>query len=183
MEKDELAALVEEAKNLEPDALAKLCEYFYPKIYRYIFYRVHKPVEAEDLTGDVCVRAVEAIGKQKGSFTAWLYRIAANLIIDHYRRKAVRHEIALTEEALEIPNGRPERALEWPDELEKALTQEQVRKALQKLTDEQQQVIVLKFIEGYDNPEIAEMLGKSVGAIKGLQFRALSALKEIFQES
>lgn len=176
MEKDELAALVEEAKKLEPDALAKLCEYFYPKIYRYVFYRVHKPEEAEDLTGDVCVRAVEAMGKQKGSFTVWLYRIAANLIIDHYRKQAVRQEVALTEEALQIPNGQP-------DELEKALTQEQVRKALQKLTGEQQQIIVLKFIEGYDNPEIAEMLSKSVGAIKGLQFRALAALKEILQES
>lgn len=176
MEKDELAALVEEAKKLEPEALAKLCEYFYPKIYRYVFYRVHKPEEAEDLTSDVCVRAVEAIGKQKGSFSAWLYRIASNLIIDHYRRKAVRQEIALDKEALEISNGRDE-------ELEKVLTHEQVRKALQKLTDEQQQVVVLKFIEGYDNPEIAEMLGKSVGAIKGLQFRALAALKEILQES
>ena len=171
----ELTVLVEKAKQSDADALAALCEVFYPKIYAYIYYRVGHPEDAEDLTSDVFVRMVESLPKQKRAFSPWLFRIASNLVADHYRKKSVRKETPLTEEVFQVADRSPL-------ESERDLTREQLQKGLSQLREEQQQVIVLKFINDLDNREIAEILGKSVGAVKALQFRALSSLREIFAE-
>ena len=86
--RDEIESLVREAKNLDREALSELCVYFYPRIYRYVFYRVGTRQDAEDITSEVFVRMVRSLNTQKGSFQAWLFRIASNLVIDHYRRSA-----------------------------------------------------------------------------------------------
>ena len=172
LRKEEIESLVEQAKHLNREALSKLCIYFYPKIYRHVFYRVKNREDAEDITSEVFVRMVKFLNRQKGSFQAWLYRIASNLVVDYYRRSARRKEVSLSEDFGEELGDRK-------DISEKILLHYRLDQALGELTEEQQQVITLKFMEGHDNNEISEILGKSVGAVKALQFRALDRLKKV----
>lgn len=176
LKKEEIASLVEEAKKLNREALSKLCIYFYPKIYRYAFYRVKNREDAEDITGEVFVRMVKFLNKQKGSFPAWLYRIAANLVVDYYRRSARKKEVSLNGDYYGEEIEKKE------DNSEKILLHHTLMRALGELNEEQQQIITLKFIEGYNNNEISEILSKSVGAVKALQFRALNRLKDVLNK-
>src|SRR3972149_5085849 len=89
----ELQPVLEQARHYESKALAQLCEYFYPKVYRYIYYRVNTLEDRNDLTNEVFLRMVQSMGKQRGSVHAWIFRIAANIVRDYYRRRAVRKEI------------------------------------------------------------------------------------------
>lgn len=175
LEEEKIKQLAEEAKRLDRHALAELCEHFYPKIYRYVFYRVNSKEEAEDITGEVFLRMIKSLHKQRGSFQAWLFRIASNLVIDYYRRRARQPELVTVEER-HVSSAR--NSIDSQD----ILLQDRLKQSIPKLSPEQQQVITLKFIEGYNNSEIADILGKSVGAVKGLQFRALAALKKILHK-
>ena len=172
--RDGIESLVREAKNLDREALSELCVYFYPRIYRYVYYRVGTRQDAEDITSEVFVRMVKSLRTQKGSFQAWLFRIATNLVIDHYRRTARQKKALLKRESQ--MSSEPAR-----DEREALFLQHELREAMGELTEEQQEVITLKFIEGYENSEIADMLSKSVGAVKALQFRALASLRKILK--
>ncbi len=170
---EELHQIVEKAKAKDNRALGRLCEHFYSKIYRFIYYRVNSIEDAEDLTSEVCLRVVKSLPEQKGLFYAWIFRIASNLITDYYCRRAVRSNVAINEDLVE----------EMADEKRtttELLEQQELRQAIKHLTEEQQQVIVLKFIEGYETDEIADMVGKSAGAVRAIQFRALTALRNIF---
>jgi RNA polymerase sigma-70 factor (ECF subfamily) len=172
LKRKKIEQLVEEAKGLDRNALAELCEYFYPKIYRYVLYRVNSEEDAEDITGEVFLRMIKSLHKQRGSFQAWLFRIASNLVIDYYRRRGRQPELVAVEE------GHVSSAHNSIDSQD-ILLQDRLKQSIPKLPPKQQQVITLKFIEGYNNSEIADILGKSVGAVKGLQFRALTALKKL----
>ncbi|MBU0561296.1 MAG: sigma-70 family RNA polymerase sigma factor [Bacteroidetes bacterium] len=170
---EELHQLLEKAKASDNRALGKFCEHFYSKIYRFIYYRVNSIEDAEDLTSEVCLRVVKSLHEQKGSFYAWIFRIAANMTTDYYRRRAVRSNVKSTGDLIE----------EMVDEkrtINELLEQQELRQALKHLTEEQQQVIVLKFIEGYDTNEIANLVGKSAGAVRATQFRALTVLRNLF---
>lgn len=169
-----IAALAEKARKQNYEALSKLSTYYYPKIYRHMLYKVGNREDAEDLTSEVFVRMVKSLPKQKGSFNAWLYRIANNLAIDHYRKKSRKKEVSLVEEF-------GEHAPVQSDETEKILEREDLDKAISALPDDQRQTILLKFMEGYSNKEIADIMGKTVGAVKALQFRALNNLKAALQ--
>lgn len=167
--------IIERAKSFDPKAIAEIFEHYYPKIYRYFYYRVEPKENAEDLTSEVFVKVVKSIKHQTGNFEAWLYMIAKNTLTDYYRRRAVRKECAIDGEILEaIPQ---EKAVG-----NNSLNQEELKNAVGKLTEEQQQVIILKFIEDYDNAKIAEIMKKSIGAVKALQFRALVVLRDILKE-
>jgi RNA polymerase sigma-70 factor (ECF subfamily) len=170
MTQAEIVSLVAAARKRDYEALSKLSTYYYPKIYRHILYKVSNREDAEDLTSEVFVRMVKSLPKQKGSFNAWLYRIANNLAIDYYRKRARRKEVSLAEEFEEHIPGQL-------DEAEKILEREDLNKAISTLPDDQRQTILLKFMEGYGNKEIANILEKTVGAVKALQFRALNNLK------
>src|SRR3990170_5214228 len=170
---EELHQFVEKAKTNDNRAIGKLCEHFYSKIYRFIYYRVNSIDDAEDLTSDVCLRVIKSLPEQKGLFYAWIFRIASNVITDYYRRRAVRSNVTSIGDLIE----------EMVDERRttgELLEQQELRQAIKHLTEEQQQVIVLKFIEGYDTDEVAELVGKSAGAVRAIQFRALTALRNIF---
>lgn len=167
--------LVERAQALDEAALAELYSAYYPRIYNYAFLQLGDIQTAEDLTSEVMLKLLESIGKYrfKGSpFSAWVFRIARNKLIDLHRRRKRRGEVNLTEPlaAMQIST----QAL-----AERALDRGQLQLALKYLTDEQRQVIVLKFIEGFDNGSIARILGRSEGAIKSLQHRALHSLRRI----
>ena len=170
---EELHQFVEKAKTNDNRAIGKLCEHFYSKIYRFIYYRVNSIEDAEDLTSEVCLRVMKSLPEQKGLFYAWIFRIASNLITDYYRRRAARSNVTSTGDLIE----------EMVDEkrtTSELLEQQELRQALKRLTEEQQQVIVLKFIEGYDTDEVAELVGKSTGAVRAIQFRALTTLRNMF---
>ncbi len=171
---EELQEVLEQARRLEPKAIAKLSQYCYPKAFSYIYYRVNDRSDAEDLTSEVCLRMMQSIQQQKGSFKGWVYRVASNVVTDFYRRRAVRSVVdPVAESVEEIADDR--------DESTQLLNQEQLKKGLSHLTDEQREVIILKFIEGYETEEIARLLEKSNEAIRALQFRALTTLKRILR--
>ena len=160
------------ARRQDPDSLAVLCEHFYPKVLQYMRYRT-KPETAEDLTGDVFLRMMRHIGRQKGSLVAWLYRIAANVVTDHYRRRNVRQTESL-DEAGDLAPATSDMAGTVQARLD-------LETAMRHLTDEQREFVVLKFIQGLSNADIAEITGKKLPALRALQFRALSALRVALQ--
>ncbi len=166
---------IEKAKDSDAGAIAEIFEHYYAKIYRGLYYRVRTAQDAEDLTSEVFMKVVRSIQRQSGNFEAWLHMIAKNTLTDYYRRKASRKEYSADEKELEAVPDNTQRA-------GSCFTQEELKTAINKLTGEQQEVIVLRFIEGHDNEETARITGKSVGAVKALQFRGLAALKEILKE-
>jgi len=174
MSSDE-AKLIQRAKKGDPAAFAEIYDRHQPAVYRYIYYRVSDVATAEDLTSDVFVRLVEKIDRftyRGRPLLAWLYTIARNLITDHHRRGG-QATILTLDEQLVAESGDLEQAAE------RGLAQRRLAAALPHLTKDQQQVIILKFIEGLDNAEVAQILGKPVGAVKSLQHRALAALRRI----
>lgn len=161
------------------DAVRELYDRYQKPIFRYLWARVSDRHLAEDLTGDVFTRMVAALPRYRsnsGTFQAWLYRIAHNLLIDQYRKNRSKYEIPLEDiEYLGHPDQGPEQATE------QGLFIEQVRKGLQKLDSVQQEILVLRFINGLSLQEAAAILGKSVGAVKIAQHRALKELRGILQ--
>lgn len=145
-------------------------------VYRYVYYRVRDDAEAEDLTSDVFMKALRAIPRYepRQAFLAWLYRIARNSVIDHVRRggRQVSFEDALRHE--EVHN-----AVDPDLELLAGSDKATLRTALKRLTPLQQEVIVLRFLEGYSTDEIARLIGKREGTVRGIQFRALGALRQL----
>jgi RNA polymerase sigma-70 factor (ECF subfamily) len=175
IDRDELAALIRDAKHDDDTAMSRLSAYVYAHIYAFMYYRVSQPEDAEDLASEVVLKMVRALKHQRGNFHAWIYRIARNRLVDFYRKRAVRAEVSLSD----VPQ---KEVTQSEDIMSQIMTRERLRKGLKQLTEEQRQVIILKFIQGYANQEIAEIVGKSVGAVKVLQFRALKALREYFRK-
>jgi len=170
--------LLERAQHFDPKALAEIFDAHYTRIYGYIYRRIGSPSQAEDMAGEVFLRLLEAIKTQRGPRTnllAWLYRVAHNLIVDHYRRQSKAATQSLEDWLVSVPDN-------LSDGVDLALTQEQLRIAVGRLTFDQQQVIVLKFVEGLSNAQVGMILGKPEGAIKSLQHRALAALRRQIED-
>lgn len=171
MNEHDVDSLLEKSRQGDAKALAALCEYFYPQVLKYMYYRVDT-VSAEDLTGEVFLRVLRHIGEQKGLFVAWLYRIAANVVTDYARTGKIRQEGQINEQlAQSIMDGK--------NPADVVGLQIDIYNAIVRLTDDQRELITLKFIQGLSNTDVAEITGRSEGAIRGLQFRALSALRLI----
>jgi RNA polymerase sigma-70 factor (ECF subfamily) len=171
--------LIRRAKEYDPAAFAEIYERYYQSIFNYIYYRVSDPTIAEDLCSEVFLKAMEAIQSftfQGVPFSAWLYRIAANLVIDHYRRQPPQPNVSLEDSRPPVAEDNPGVALE------ERFTHQELWRALRKLTADQQQVIILKFVEGLSNSEVAQILGKTEGAVKSLQHRALASLGRLMGE-
>ena len=166
--------LIERARRFDQIALAEVYDRYSLGIYRYALHLLGDPRQAEDCTADTFARYLQALhhgGGPKDHLQAYLYRIAHNQITDIYRRQPF-PPLPLIEE---LPSVEPELILTVLDRI----TKEQVRSALALLTSEQRQVIALKFLEGLENEVVAQVLGKSVGTIKSLQYRAINALRRI----
>ena len=170
---DELFQLVENAKSNHDDATDKLSRFIYGKIFSYTYYRVRQREDAEDLTSEVILKILKSLKTQKGNFLAWIYKIANNSIIDFYRKRARRPNISLEEIKYDIPAPEPDQSL---------LTGSQMKEAMTHLTSEQANVITLRFVLDYNNEKVSEIMGKTVGAIKVLQHRALLVLREYFRK-
>ena len=172
--------MVERAAGLDPDAIAKLYDLYAPKIQSFIYHRTSDPLVTEDLTGQVFLRMLEAMQGGKGwrtSFSGWIYRIAHNLVVDYYRKRS-QATYTNIEDAPHIPasNSDPYKATAA------RLESDALLRAINQLTEEQAQVITLRFLEGYNISEVAEIMGKSEGAVKALQFRGMATLRRILEQ-
>jgi RNA polymerase sigma-70 factor (ECF subfamily) len=169
--------LVRRAQKGDQAAFAEIYEEHQPAVYRYVYYRVGETSTAEDLTSAVFTRVVEKIDgyRYEGRpLLAWLYTIARNLVIDYHRRIEGSRVVPLDEQLMD-DSSNVERAVE------QRLTQSRLTSALGELTEEQRQVIILRFIEGMTCVEVGRMLDKSTGAVKALQHRGLAALARILK--
>ena len=178
MQPDSESALLERAREYDATAVAELYDRYSLRIYNYVYHRVGNRSLAEDLTSTVFVRMLEAIQTSKGwhsSFSGWLYRIAHNAVVDHFRSGKQDRDVPLEDVTLSSSEHLAEAA-------ERSITRERVRSAVSELTEAQGVVISLKFLEGMTNAEVAELMGKNEGAIKSLQFRGLAALRRVMDE-
>lgn len=173
MPEDEVILL---AAGGDTEAFSYLYERYVTRIYNYIYYRTGNPYEAEDLTSRVFHRALGHINHYNNRgvpFSAWLYRIAHNLVANWHRDNSRRNEVPLEDQPglpqrLELP----EHALVNHQELEGLL------RVIRRLPAERQQLLILKFVEGLSNQEIATIMLRSEGAIKSLYHRTLLTLRD-----
>jgi RNA polymerase sigma-70 factor (ECF subfamily) len=167
--------LVDRAQQGNRDALEELYLRHFDRIYSYLHMSVGNRYDAEDLTTQTFVKMLESIGRfrwQAAPFSAWLFRIAHNLAMDHFR--ATRRW--QPEEDVPEPPGSEEASAE--DQAMHVLGRESMLELIDKLSPEQQQVLTLKFVFNFPNAEVATILGKTEGAIKSLQHRALVSLEK-----
>ena len=164
---------IAKARQGDAAALSAIYDQYAQKIYVYFYHRLGDRQLAEDLTGDVFVRMVEAADTARfadTSLSGWLYRIAHNLLVDYLRRR--REEVGLPERLPSQGGDEDPTAV-----AERKLAQDRLRQALQTLTEEQRQVIILRFGEGLTAREVAAIMGKRENAIWQLQHRALNNLR------
>ena len=157
--------LLAAAMEYEDAALSELYDRYEVKIFTYIYRRTGDEALAEDLTSQVFLKMLESIRDQKAwrsSFSGWLYRIAHNLVIDHY------DTTPLTAERKSLES-----------QVEQSLDAERLRAAIRRLTEEQAEVVSLRFLEGYSISEVAAMMNRSEGAIMALQYRAVATLRTL----
>jgi RNA polymerase sigma-70 factor (ECF subfamily) len=170
--------LIKGAVGGDAHAFGRLYDMYVDRVYRHVYYRVGNTEDSEDLTQQVFIRAWQAIGRYKKTsspFVAWLMRISHNLVIDFYRSK--KDKVYLGSETVDNKSdSNPERAAEIN------FHQQQLRRAILQLPGEQQQVILMSFIEGFPCAEIAASLGKTEGAIRVIQHRALKKMRYILKE-
>lgn len=163
------------ARQLDPTALAQIHECFYGHIYRYAHYRTSDVQVAEDVASEVFVRLLDALQGSKAprqSLRGWLFGTAGHVVSDHFRHSyRVRDQDLDDEMLLTDAESNPERLVQ------RHLTHERLHAALTRLTPEQQHVVTLRFGQGLSHREVAQVMGKSEGAVKLLQYRALQALR------
>ena len=180
MHEESDSALIARAKK-DPDAFGILYERYVGRIYNYIYYRTGDHQDAEDLTARTFHRALRHISRyvDRGApFSAYLYRIAHNVVANWHRDNSRRQIISLDE--LVVGTLRREGPASLTEELEE---QNLLLQAVRRLPPERQQLLILKFVEQMRNAEIAEVMGRTEGAIKSLYHRTLVALREEFSTS
>jgi RNA polymerase sigma-70 factor, ECF subfamily len=167
--------LVERAQQGERQALEELYLLHFDRIYSYLHMSVGNRHDAEDLTTQTFLKMIEAIGRfrwQSAPFSAWLFRIAHNLAMDHFRSS----RRSQPEEEVPEPPGSEEPSAE--EEAMHAIGRQSMLELIEELSAEQQHVLTLKFVFNFPNAEVATILGKTEGAIKSLQHRALVSLQK-----
>jgi RNA polymerase sigma-70 factor (ECF subfamily) len=170
--------LIEKARSFDQDTLGEIYDQFSDSLYSYAYKQVGDSQVAEDLVAETFKRfliALERGGGPKEHLRAYLYRITHNLITDLYRREPP--------PSLELDEDRvPEDSTDPSGLISDIQEADIVRRALQLITPEQRQVIMLRFIEGWSSQEIAQVMGKSIGAVKALQHRGIASLQRILFE-
>jgi RNA polymerase sigma-70 factor (ECF subfamily) len=168
------------ARHQDEEALVSIYDAYSLAIFRYAFRLIGNSQAAEDVVSETFFRFIHSIqagGGPKKYLKAYLYRVAHNLIVDRYRQARI------TEVDYEIETWMNSGSNEDPEgQAERSIMQKEVRQKLWSLTDDQRQVIVLKYLEGLNNREVAEVVGKSVGAVKSLQHRGLNALRRMYEK-
>ncbi len=171
--------LLVQAQQLDPAALRALHQRFYEPVARYVQFKVGDPHMVEDLTGEVFVRVLQGLKRGQGwqdSPQGWIMGIARHVVADHYRQKERVAEVELSDQLAATAGASPDH---------QAVLSERKRlleQAIHRLSDEQRDVILLRFMEGIDIQGVAKAIRKTPGAVKALQYRALRALAEMMQD-
>ena len=164
--------LLTQAGQFDTRALAEIYDLYSPRLYRYAMRLLGDACVAEDCVAETFSRFLKALQTGRGPrdyLQAYLFRTAHNLVVDHYRRQPNTEE---------LDDDLPE-LVTTEESADLNLRQCRVRDALRQLTEDQQQVVSLKFLEGWDNEAVARALNKPVGAVKSLQHRALAQLRKL----
>jgi RNA polymerase sigma-70 factor (ECF subfamily) len=177
---EEIRSLVERAARADADAFGRLYDTYVDQVYRFALFRLGNSHDAEDVAEQTFVKAFEAIGRYRWRnvpFSAWLFRIARNLVTDEFRKRGRTSEVDLEEVApiIQAPGGTHE-------EVEARLWAVRLHAALGELTEDQRTVVLLKFFGGLSNGEVAKVIRKNEGSVKSLQHRALAALGRLLGE-
>lgn len=165
--------LLQEARSLQSQALAKIYDTYSPGLYRYAMRLIGDEQLAEDCVAETFSRLLQVFQSKRGPrdhLQAYLYRIAHNWIADQYRRAPI---------TAELNDTHPDGNISPEEETALRIRKVQLREAIQKLTPDQQQVVALKYLEDWKNEEIAIAMNKPVGAVKSLQHRALARLQKV----
>lgn len=165
--------LIHKAQKGDSDAFGKLYDFYVKKIYNFVYYKTWHRETAEDLTSQTFFKALENIEKfnsEKGVFAGWLYQIARNNIIDHFRSFK---PTSLIEDAFDLKDD-----TDIPADLETKLKMEKIRTGLALLSSEQREIVILRVWEGLSHKEIAEIMRKNEPAIKMNYSRAVAKLKQ-----
>lgn len=163
--------LLEQAKGLDQRALAEIYDCYSPRLYRYALRLLGDACMAEDCVAETFSRFLQSLRVGRGPreyLQAYLFRTAHNFIADHYRRTP----------AEELDEYVPDHS-NVEEQASQSIRKRRIRSAMRELSPAQQQVIALKFLEGWENEEVAQVLNKPVGAVKSLQHRALVQLQKI----
>lgn len=180
MRPEDEGRLIDQAKQRDATAISELYNRHVDQIYQYVRSRTGDTPVAEDITADVFLRALESLSGYQDygvPFVAWLYRIAQARVIDYWRRAQRRATVAFDDR--DLPEWLAAEDVASGDVLQHG----QLLTGLQHLTEEQQQVIVLKFMQGLSNAEIAQIMNKTEGAVKALQRRGLESLARLLHDT
>ena len=172
-------SLLQKASCLDPDALGQIFDNHYEQIYCYVQRRLGNADSAQNIASECFCRLLQAYQDGRGPHDGvlyWLYRVAHNLVVDVYRQ-ADRQPLPLYEGLLSDKDPQPEEAVLQQQQ------QVRVRWALAQLTEDQQQVLSLKFFEGMDNEQVADIMHKTIGAVKSLQHRGLVSLERFLAQA
>jgi RNA polymerase sigma-70 factor (ECF subfamily) len=170
-------ALLQRAQQWDEAALAQIYDTYAPAIHRYVYRRTGHVDTAEEITAETFHRFLVALKHGSGPIdylSAWLYRVAHNLIVDFYRRQPVQEPAML--ENVVLAGGD-----QGVEHLERQMRVDQARAALRQLTPLQQQIITLRFLEELSNEEVARVVERTEGAVKALQHRALNSLRRLLE--
>lgn len=174
-EQDEIT-LIRKATEGEASAFGVLYDKYQPSIYRFIFLKVSHREEAEDLTHQVFLSAWEHMGTFRHGdvpFASWLYRIARNKVIDHYRTRRMHAPLEnVPEEIIALDAG-------IPRQIDDHLQLERVYQALMQLSDDQRDILIMRFVNELSYKDIAHALGKNQATVRVIQYRALARLKKL----
>ncbi len=168
------AELINRAKEFQPEAWDAIYDTYYPKMYNFLYVHLGDRMAAEDLAAEVFEQACKGIHRfqYRGvPLSSWLYRIARNVMVDHLKRRK-----RLPTQSIEAA-GAPQ--LATADDTDNLGLRDQISRALVKLTREQQQVLILRQVEGHDVAATAQIMGKKNDAVRALEFRALRSLRRI----
>ena len=172
---------VRQAQQGDVRGFAALHDRHYQAVYNYVYFRVSEQAVAEDITAEVFTRMVKRLDRyrnKKKTILPWLYTIARNLVIDHYRKEErTPEQVPIEDLSIPAEEKTPEHHLST------RMSADCLKKALRKLTEIQQQVIIGKFIEDRSNEEVAVLTNRTVGAIKSLQHRALASLRRHIEQA
>jgi RNA polymerase sigma-70 factor (ECF subfamily) len=171
-----LHQLVKKAASGDEIAFGEIYDRYFEKIYRFVYFRVSHEQTAEDLAAEVFIKAWKNISSIQSdeAFNGWIYQIARNQVVDHYRTRKITVDIELLANVLEFEDRMIHRA-------NLSFDQKRFLSALPKLSEDQQLIIRLKFIEDLPNEEIAEIMEKPEGTIRVIQHRAIKQLKTLMQ--
>ena len=169
--------LVMRASARDQEAFSELYTLYFDRIYRYVRLKIGSPTEAEDITSAVFFNAWRTINhfapQRESSFAAWLFRLAHNAVVDRYRRARDIISLDSTDKRPILHAIQP-----GPEaQVERQVDIDELYAALQSLTAEQREVVLLRFVEGLSAREVGDIVGKLEGAVRGMQFRAIESLR------